>query len=132
MSRCLAERSIDHVVLERGEVANTWRTERWPSLTLLTPNWQSRLPGFRYEGDDPDGFRTLPQTIAFLEHYARLVAPPLRTHQRVTSVRRTVDGYEVTTAQDTLQCRAVVLATGGFNLAQLPKLSEAVPQALPS
>ena len=62
MSRCLAERSIDHVVLERGEVANSWRTERWDSLRLLTPNWQSRLPGYRYEGDDPDGYRTMPET----------------------------------------------------------------------
>ena len=127
MSWWLAARSIDHVVLERGEVANTWRTERWPSLTLLTPNWQSRLPGFGYEGDDPEGFRTLPETIAFLERYARLVSPRLRTHCRVTSVRRTVDGYEVATAQGTWDCKAVVLATGGFNIAQRPKVSEAVP-----
>jgi len=63
MSRCLAERSIDHVLLERGEVANSWRTERWDSLRLLTPNWQSRLPGFRYEGSDPDGYRTLPGNL---------------------------------------------------------------------
>jgi putative flavoprotein involved in K+ transport len=130
MSWWLAARSIDHVVLERGEVANTWRTERWPSLTLLTPNWQSRLPGFGYEGDDPDGFRTLPETIAFIERYARLVSPPLRTHCRVTSVRRTVDGYEVVTEQGTWHCKAVVLATGGFNVAQLPKLSEAVPSGV--
>ena len=127
MSWWLAARSIDHVVLERGGIANTWRTERWPSLTLLTPNWQSRLPGFKYQGDDPDGFRTLPQTIAFLERYARLVSPPLRTHCRVTCVRRTPEGYEVATAQDTWHCKAVVLATGGFNIAQRPKLSEAVP-----
>jgi putative flavoprotein involved in K+ transport len=130
MSWWLAARSIDHVVLERGEVANTWRTERWPSLTLLTPNWQSRLPGFGYEGDDPDGFRTLPEAIAFLEGYARLVSPPLTTNCRVSSVRPTADGYEVVTAQDTWHCKAVVLATGGFNIAQLPKLSEAVPSAL--
>jgi putative flavoprotein involved in K+ transport len=65
MSRCLADRSIDHVVLERGEVANSWRTERWDSLRLLTPNWQSRLPGFGYEGDDSDGFRTMPQTTDY-------------------------------------------------------------------
>ena len=71
MSWWLAARSIDHVVLERGEVANTWRTERWDSLTLLTPNWQSRLPGHGYEGDDPDGFRTMPETIAFIERYAK-------------------------------------------------------------
>jgi len=56
MSRRLTERCIDHVVLERGEVANSWRTQRWPSLRLLTPNWQTRLPGHRYAGDDPDGF----------------------------------------------------------------------------
>ena len=56
MSRRLTERSIDHVVLERGEVANSWRTQRWPSLRLLTPNWQTRLPGRGYAGDDPDGF----------------------------------------------------------------------------
>ncbi|TIT87068.1 MAG: pyridine nucleotide-disulfide oxidoreductase, partial [Mesorhizobium sp.] len=66
MSRCLAERSIDHVLLERGEIAHSWRTERWDSLRLLTPNWQSRLPGFRYDGDDPDGYRTLPEAIDFL------------------------------------------------------------------
>jgi putative flavoprotein involved in K+ transport len=127
MSWWLAARSIDHVVLERGEVANTWRTERWPSLTLLTPNWQSRLPGFRYEGSDADGFRTLPETIAFLEGYARLVSPPLRTHCRVSSVRSAPEGYEVATDQGTWQCKAVVLASGGFNIAQRPKLAEALP-----
>jgi putative flavoprotein involved in K+ transport len=126
----LAARAIDHVVLERGEVANTWRTERWPSLTLLTPNWQSRLPGFGYDGGDPDGFRTLPETIAFLERYARVVAPPLRTHCAVTSVRRAPDGYKVVTAQGTWHCKAVVLATGAFNIAQVPKISAAVPAAV--
>ena len=130
MSWWLAARSIDHVVLERGEIANTWRTERWPSLTLLTPNWQSRLPGFGYEGDDPDGFRTMPETISFIERYARLVSPPLRTHCRVTLVRRTADGYEVVTGQGTWHCKAVVLATGGFNIANLPKVSEAAPPAI--
>jgi putative flavoprotein involved in K+ transport len=130
MSWWLATRSIDHVVLERGEVANTWRSERWPSLTLLTPNWQSRLPGFGYEGDDPDGFRTLPETIAFLEHYARFVSPLLTTHCRVTCVRRAADGYEVASTQGHWHCKAVVLATGGFNIAQLPKLAAAVPPSI--
>ncbi len=130
MSWWLAARSIDHVVLERGEVANTWRTERWRSLTLLTPNWQSRLPGFGYEGDNPDGFRTLPETIAFIERYARVASPPLRTHCRVTSVRRADDGYEVVSAPGTWRCKAVVLATGAFNIAQVPKLAEAVPPGI--
>jgi cation diffusion facilitator CzcD-associated flavoprotein CzcO len=73
MSRCLADRSIDHVVLERGEVANTWRTERWDSLRLLTPNWQSRLPGSGYSGTESDGYRTLPQVIDFIAGYARAI-----------------------------------------------------------
>ncbi|MGH8701076.1 MAG: NAD(P)-binding domain-containing protein, partial [Burkholderiales bacterium] len=130
MSWWLARRSIDHVVLERGEIANTWRTERWDSLTLLTPNWQSRLPGFGYEGDDPDGFRTLGETIAFVERYAKVVSAPLRTQCPVASVRRTADGYEVVAAQGTWHCKAVVLATGAFNIAQVPKLSEAVPSGI--
>jgi len=67
MSRCLAARHIEHVVLERGSVANSWRTERWDSLRLLTPNWLTRLPGFAYDGDDPDGFMAMPEVIAFIE-----------------------------------------------------------------
>ncbi len=130
MSWWLAARSIDHVVLERGEVANTWRTERWDSLTLLTPNWQSRLPGHGYEGDDPDGFRTMPETIAFLERYANRVSPPLQTHCPVTAVRHTADGYEVVAEHGTWHCKAVVLATGAFNIAQFPQLAETVPPGI--
>ena len=70
MSRCLAERSIDHVVLERGEVAHSWRTQRWDSLRLLTPNWMTRLPGYAYRGDDPDGYLSARQVAALLEDYA--------------------------------------------------------------
>src|SRR6476620_4717198 len=82
MSRCLSERSIEHVVLERGEVANSWKTERWESLRLLTPNWQSRLPGYRYDGDDPDGYRAVPELIEFLRSYARAISAPIRTHTK--------------------------------------------------
>ncbi len=127
MSRCLAERSIDHVVLERGEVANSWKTERWDSLRLLTPNWQSRLPGFGYEGDDPDGYRDMPETIAFLERYAEVIGAPVRTHTEVTSVRRTDDGYRVLTTEGEWRCRSVVLATGACNIPNVPALAEAVP-----
>jgi len=128
MSWWLARRGIDHVVLERGgEVANTWRTERWDSLTLLTPNWQSRLPGFGYEGDQPDGFRTLGETIDFLEAYARHVAPPLRLCCPVTAVRARDDGYEVESGEGAWRCRAVVIATGAFNVARVPELARALP-----
>jgi putative flavoprotein involved in K+ transport len=130
MSRCLTDRSIDHVVLERGEVANSWKTERWDSLRLLTPNWQSRLPGYGYEGDDPDGFRSMPETIEFLSRYADVISAPVRTHTQVTSVRPGGDGYRVTTSQGDWECRAVVLAAGACNIPLVPALAEAVPRTI--
>jgi putative flavoprotein involved in K+ transport len=127
MSWWLARRGIDHVVLERGaQVANTWRTERWASLTLLTPNWQSRLPGFGYDGERPEAFRTLDETIAFLDAYARFVAPPLRLHCPVTAVRACGDGYEVEAGDGTWRCRSVVIASGAFNIARVPELARAL------
>jgi putative flavoprotein involved in K+ transport len=130
MSRCLTERSIDHVILERGEVANSWKTERWDSLRLLTPNWLSRLPGYGYQGDDPDGFRTMPETIGFLEGYAAAISAPVHQHTRVTSVRPADDGYEVVTDQGTWRCRTVVLATGACNTATLPPYADVLPSGI--
>jgi putative flavoprotein involved in K+ transport len=130
MSRRLTERSIDHVVLERGEVANSWKTERWDSLRLLTPNWQSRLPGYGYDGNDPDGFRSMPETIAFIERYAEAISAPVRTRTRVTKVRPTDSGYAVATSQGEWQCRAVVLASGACNIADVPSVAEAVPPGI--
>ncbi|HEX4985283.1 MAG TPA: NAD(P)-binding domain-containing protein [Burkholderiales bacterium] len=126
----LARRSIDHVVLERGDVAHSWRTERWDSLTLLTPNWQSRLPGFGYEGDDPDGFRTMAETVGFLQDYARTISAPVHAHTRVTSVRRVDDGYEIVTDQRTWRCDAVVLATGACNIPAVPAVARALPPSI--
>ncbi len=130
MSRCLTDRSIDHVVLERGQVANSWRTERWDSLRLLTPNWQARLPGYAYEGGDPDGFMTMPEVVAFISGYAQAICAPVQTGTTVTSVRRDENGYRVTTDQGDWQCRTVVLATGAFNLPQVPGCADAVPSAV--
>jgi len=130
MSRHLAERSIDHVVVERAEVANSWKTERWDSLRLLTPNWQSRLPGYAYEGDDPDGFMTIPEVIGFIEHYSNVISAPVRTHTTVTSVLRNDDGYAVATDQGHWHCQTVVLATGACNIAQVPAVAASVPPAI--
>jgi putative flavoprotein involved in K+ transport len=132
MSCCLAERSIDHVVLERGEVANSWRTERWDSLRLLTPNWQSRLPGFHYTGNEPDAYRTLSETIDFIADYAKTIAAPVRTQTKVTSLRSTDAGYLVRTDQGEWQSRTVVLASGACNIADIPALARNVPAAIAS
>ena len=85
MSRCLAARSVDHVVLERGEVAHSWRTQRWDSLRLLTPNWMTRLPGYAYRGDDPDGYLGAPEVVRLLADYAAESAAPVVTGTTVTS-----------------------------------------------
>ena len=130
MSRCLAERGIDHVVLERGTVANSWRTERWNSLRLLTPNWQSRLPGYGYEGDDPDGYRTMPQVIAFLDGYAKFISAPVEADTTVTSVRSDDGDYLVATTRGDWRCRSVVLATGACNVARVPQSAGEVTPAL--
>lgn len=130
MSRCLTERSIGHVVLERGEVANSWRTERWDSLRLLTPNWQSRLPGYRYQGDEPDGYRTMAETVAYIARYAEVIAAPLWARTTVTSVRHSGDGYAVVTNQGEWRCRAVVIASGACNVANVPALAAAVPASV--
>ena len=130
MSQCLSARSIDHVVLERNEVASSWRTERWDSLRLLTPNWQCRLPGHGYRGDDPDGFMSALEVAEFITEYAKLIAAPLMSGTTVTSVRRTDDGYLVMTDQGEWTCSTVVLATGAFNVPHVPALAEAVPREL--
>ena len=130
MSRCLSASAIDHVLLERGAVANSWRTERWDSLRLLTPNWQSRLPDFGYEGDDPDGYRNMPETIAFLDKYAQVIEAPVQTETAVTSLRCNDNGYQVGTDQGDWHCRTVVLATGACNIPTIPKIADAVPSGI--
>lgn len=129
-SRCLSERSIDHVVLERGEVANAWRTERWDSLRLLTPNWQSALPGYRYEGDDPDGFMSMPEIASFIDSYACHIEAPVLTGTTVTSVCRHIGGYLVHTNRGTWQCRSIVLASGACNKPSVPTMASAVPTSV--
>lgn len=130
MSRCLSRRSIDHVILERGEVANSWNTERWDSLRLLTPNWQSRLPGYGYAGDDPGGFRTMAQTVAFLERYAGVISAPVHAHTAVTRIRAAQGGYAVETSRGEWHSRVVVLASGACNLPSVPAFAAAVPPAI--
>jgi putative flavoprotein involved in K+ transport len=130
MSKCLTDHSIDHVLIERGEVANSWRTERWDSLRLLTPNWQSRLPGYGYEGNNPDGYRTMPETIAFIDCYAKAIAAPVHSHTLVTSVAKTDAGYLVSTDQGGWQCRTVVMASGACNIPRIPKIAEALPASI--
>ena len=127
MSRALSQRSIEHVVIERGEVANSWRTERWDSLRLLTPNWMSRLPGFEYQGRDPDGYMTVDEVVDFVAGYAAYVAAPIIAGTAVMRVRPAAGGYRVSTTRGDWLCRAVVAATGAFNVPVTPRVAQGAP-----
>lgn len=130
MSRCLTERSIDHVVLERGTVANSWRTERWDSLRLLTPSWQSRLPGFHYTGDDPDGYMTMPEIARYLDQYASSFSAPVQDQTTVLGVEPIVGdypGYAVQTDQGAWYARTVVIASGACSTPAIPAMASDLP-----
>jgi putative flavoprotein involved in K+ transport len=130
MSRRLTEAGVDHVVLERGEVGSSWRHERWDSLRLLTPNWMTALPGYRYEGDDPDGFMTAAETVAFLDGYRRRFDPPVLTGVNVDAVARTDDGFDVSTGNGHWQCDAVVAASGGSSDPRMPAFAADLPRRI--
>ena len=115
------------MILERGEVANSWRHERWDSLRLLTPNWQCRLPGIRYQGPDPDGYMTMGEVVDMIERFAAPARAVVRTGTNVTAVRRTDEGYNVFTTHGAISCPTVVIASGACNRPTVPGLGQTVP-----
>lgn len=127
MSRCLSDRGLPHVVLERGAVANSWDTQRWESFRLLSPNWQTRLPGYSYTGRDPDGFMTGAEVADFLRGYARSFDTPVHTGVEVLRVRPGPSGWRVETDAGAFDADAVVIATGDLARPRVPAISAAMP-----
>lgn len=123
----LSRKEVPHVLLERGEVANAWRKRKWDSLRLLTPNWQTQLPGFRYSGDDPDGFMDTAELITLLEDYAKETEAPVHTNTEVRSVRKVGDIYKIRTNQGEWRAKAVIIASGACNEAVVPAIAEQLP-----
>ncbi len=126
MSRCLADRGIDHVIIERGRVAERWRSERWDSLRLLSPRWQSRLPSWSYRGPDQDGFMAKTEVIGYLDNYARSFDAPLHTGVTVTAVERKPEGFKVQTDADAWHAANVVIATGYCDRPNVPSMAAAI------
>ena len=114
-------------MLERGEVANSWRRERWDSLRLLTPNWLSRLPGMPYDGPDPDGYMTPADVVGLIERFAKRTRAPVRTGANVTSLQRIGDGYRIVTSRGEIRSRSVIMASGACNRPTVPPVASAVP-----
>ncbi len=123
VSHCLTGYGIEHVVLERGQVAQRWRSGRWDSCRLLTPNWLSRLPGWSYQGDDPDGFMSAAGFADHLSAYARISRAPVRENTTVIGVRGDGESYLVSTDAGTWRTRCVVIATGYHSRSLVPALA---------
>jgi putative flavoprotein involved in K+ transport len=130
MSRYLTDAGRDHVVLERGRLAERWRTERWPSLRLFTPNWMTRLPGWSYQGPYPDAFMAKDDLVAFLTGYADSFSAPVREDTAVVHVRRQSGGYRVLSNQGVYTSANVVIATGAADLAHVPDLARGLSRAV--
>ena len=126
MSRHLGDRGIDHAVLERGRVAERWRSERWDSLHLLTPRWQSRLPGWSYLGPDPDGYMTRTEVTRYLEDYSRSFSAPVHTGIAVEAVERDELGFRIETSAGAWRAASVVIATGHCDRATVPPFAAAL------
>lgn len=127
MSKCLTDRSIAHVVIERGEVANSWAHERWDSLKLLTPNWQNRLPGFAYAGSDPDGFMSMPEIVSHLQFYAQKITAPIEDRTTVLSATAHGTGYCVQTSRGNWYCDNLVVASGACAQVRRPQFAQSIP-----
>ena len=129
LSHYLKQRSIDHLVLEKHEPLHAWRTQRWDSFCLVTPNWQCKLPGWEYSGPEPHGFMVKQQIIDYLEGFVRQVNPPMHTGvtvQRVVPSSR--GGFEISTSAGSYTAEQVVVASGGYHQPIIPRLAERLPR----
>ena len=115
LSYYLTQKGINHLILEKGTVGEEWRSHRWDSFHLITPNSFTRLPGFPYKGNNPDGFDTRDQMVKFFEDYSKSFNAPINENNLVTSVARNKEGFLVTTNKGKFRAINVVVAVGAFH-----------------
>ncbi|GAA2876769.1 NAD(P)/FAD-dependent oxidoreductase [Pseudonocardia halophobica] len=127
MSRCLTDRGLPHVVLERAGIADSWHSRRWDSFRLLSPNWQTRLPGWHYAGADPGGFMTGTEVARYLQDYAWSFDAPVRTGVDVRRLYRVAGGWRLTTSAGRFLARNVVVATGDLARPRIPAVAADLP-----
>jgi putative flavoprotein involved in K+ transport len=128
ISYCLKEAGIEHIVFEKSKIGSSWRTQRWDTFCLVTPNWQCQLPGYPYAGSDPEGFMKNDEIIRYLEGYASHFQPPVREGVSVLLLERgDVDGFVVSTSAGTFAAEQVVVATGGYHVPRIPDVAKQLP-----
>lgn len=125
MSWCLKQRGIDHLVFEKHRIAEAWRSQRWDTFCLVTPNWQCQLPGFPYAGPEPNGFMVKNQIVEYIEAYARSFSPPIMEGTTVKRLARNAAGrFEISTSYRDFTADQVVVATGGYQISTIPRMAE--------
>jgi putative flavoprotein involved in K+ transport len=129
-SYCLTRRNVDHVVLDRGRVAERWRSERWDSLRLLTANWMNRLPGWSYTGPDPSGYLSAAEFTDFLAAYAMASGAPVHEHRSIVAITGHDAGFEVVTTDGTWRAGNVILATGWSDLPAIPAVAAGLDRSI--
>lgn len=130
MSYCLQQKDLDHIIFEKNQIADSWRSKRWDSFCLVTPNWQCQLPGFAYPGSDPDGFMKRDEIVHYIEAYAATFDPPVHEGVAVLSLRKTnpSSAFELNTSVGEFTADQVVVATGSYHLPKIPRISERLPE----
>lgn len=126
MSEHLSIAGVDHLVLERGRIAERWRTDRWDTLVANGPAWHDRFPSLEFSDVGPDDFPSKYSVTRYFEEFAEKMSVPLRCGVEVLSVEHAAghDGFVVQTSQGTIAARHVVAATGPF---QNPAIPPVVP-----
>ena len=126
----LTDRDIGHVLLERDRPGNSWH-DRWDSFCLVTPNWTLDLPGFPYDGDDPDGFLPRDAIADYVARYRQFLNAPVQESTEVLNLRRSDDGWTLTTDQGEWSTGSVVVATGAFPFLSTPPMADSIHPDLP-
>ncbi|MEM8612386.1 MAG: MSMEG_0569 family flavin-dependent oxidoreductase [Cyanobacteria bacterium P01_H01_bin.105] len=127
ISYCLKQRGIDHIVFEKNKIAHSWRSKRWDSFCLVTPNWQCMLPGYPYPGNDPEGFMQRDDIVQYIEEYAKSFNPLLKEGVSVSKVSKPENVFEIDTSIGHYVADQVVVATGGYHTPKIPRMAERLP-----
>jgi putative flavoprotein involved in K+ transport len=131
VSYCLKQRGIEHIIFEKHSIGHEWRSRRWDTFCLVTPNWQCQLPGYPYPGSDPYGFMAKDEIVKYLEDYAASFDPPIKAGVTVNKATQTENGsFAVSTSIGEYTCDRVVIAVSGYHIPNIPRLAERLPASI--
>lgn len=130
LSYCLKEKGIEHIIFEKNTVGYSWRSKRWDSFCLVTPNWQCKLPGYHYGDSDPHGFMQRDDIVKYIKSYATSFAAPIKEGVEVLKVVKSNDGFEITTSIGNFTALSCAIATGSYHLPKIPPLADNLPKSI--